>query len=409
MVGALALLAAACGGGGDESGTPTLQWYVFNEPGGAFPAAIESCNEQAGGRYEIEQSVLPSNADQQREQLVRRLAAQDADIDIMGMDVIWTAEFAEAGWIRPLADGTAEAVAEGSLEGPLQSATYKDDLWVAPFTSNTQLLWYRSDLVQQPPETWGEMIEVAENLPEANRIQVQGNRYEGLTVWFNALLAGAGGEIITGEGDEQEVALDTGPTLEALGVMKALATSSAADPSLSVSNEDTARLAFEAGTSAFMINYPFVYPSARDNAPEIFENMAWARYPATVEGEPSRPPLGGINLGVGTYSEHPDLAMEAVECLVAPENQLVAALDGGLPPTNEALYDDPALREEYPFADIIRESLQDAEPRPVTPAYNDVSLAIFKTLHPPRSIEPEAALDGLREKIDQALNSGGLL
>jgi multiple sugar transport system substrate-binding protein len=405
----LAVVAAACGGGDDEGAIPTLQWYVFGEPSGSFAAARDRCNEAAEGRYRIDESTLPASADQQREQLVRRLAAADVDIDIIGMDVIWTAEFAEAGWILPLADETAAAVSEGALSGPLESATYRDQLWVAPFTSNTQLLWYRGDLVDEAPETWSEMIEMAAELPEANRIQVQGNRYEGLTVWFNTLVASAGGEIITGDGDDQEVGLQEEPTIEALTVLRDLATSPAADPSLSVSNEDTGRLAFEAGTSAFMVNWPFVYPSAADNAPAIHEDMQWARYPSVVAGEPSRPPLGGINLGVGAFSDHPEFAMEAVECLVAPENQLQAAIDGGLPPTNEALYDDPALQEEYPFADVIRESLEDAAPRPVTPAYNDVSLATFKTIHPPRDIDPQAALEELRDKIEQAQTSGGLL
>jgi multiple sugar transport system substrate-binding protein len=405
---ALALAAVACGDGGDEAGTPTLQWYVFEEPGGAFRAAMDVCNDQADGRYRIQQSTLPSSADQQREQLVRRLAATDADIDIIGMDVIWTAEFAEAGWILPLGDETAAAVSAGVLDGPLESATYRDELWVAPFTSNTQLLWYRGDLVDEAPETWDELVEVAEGLPEANRIQVQGNRYEGLTVWFNSVLVSAGGEIVAGDGTDQDVGLEDGPTTRALAAMRNLASSAAADPSLSVADEDTSRLAFEAGTSAFMVNYPFVYPSARDNAPEIFEDMAWARYPGVEPGEPSRPPLGGINLGVGAYSDEPDLAREAVACLVQPDNQLTAALDGGLPPTNEELYDDPALQDEYPFADVIRESLQDAAPRPVTPAYNDVSLAVFKQIHPPRSIDADD-VEALRERIDQALTSGGLL
>ncbi|MDQ3147047.1 MAG: ABC transporter substrate-binding protein [Actinomycetota bacterium] len=403
-----ALVGPACGGSGD-GGAPTLKWYVFKEPSGAFTEAASRCTDAAEGRYRIELADLPASADQQREQLVRRLAAEDSDIDIIGMDVIWTAEFAEAGWILPWSEEAATAVSEGVLPGPLESSTYEDELWTAPFTSNTQLLWYRKDRVDEAPETWDDLIAVAEELGEDNLVQVQGNRYEGLTVWFNSLVASAGGSILEGSGEEPEVTVGDDATTRALEVMRDLATSSVADPTLSTSSEDEGRLAFETGGSSFMVNYTFVYPSAETNAPEVFENLAWARYPGVEAGEASKPPLGGINLGVGAYSDDPDLAFDAASCLAGAENQIVAAQKGGLPPTREALYDSPEMQEAFPFADLLRESIADAAPRPITPAYNDVSLAIFQTIHPPGSIDPESATKELEDKIGQAVTSGGLL
>ncbi len=403
------LLATACGGGGDDEGAvPTLTWYVFDEPSGAYDAAAQTCSEQAGGRYRIEMAALPSSADQQREQLVRRLAAGDADIDIMGMDVIWTGEFAEAGWLLPWEGEAAAAVTEG-VPGPIvASATYEDELWVAPYTTNTQLLWYRTDRVPEPPETWEEMVRMAEEIGAGGTVLVQGARYEGLTVWFNSLIASAGGSVIQGQGDDAEVALGE-PAIRAMEVMRNVATSQAADPSLSNAMEDDGRLAFEAGGASFMVNYPFVYPSAAENAPEVFENLGWARWPAVVPGEPSRPPLGGINLGVGAFSEHPELAFEAAACIRSAPNQIIAAVDGGLAPTISTLFDTPEVQEAFPFADLLQESLQDAAPRPVSPAYNDISLAIQRTLHPPDSIDPEADLAKLEDKVAQALESRGLL
>ncbi|MDQ4048508.1 MAG: hypothetical protein M3131_03880, partial [Actinomycetota bacterium] len=105
---------AGCGTGETgESGANTVNWYVFNEPGGAFEDAIKRCNEQAGGDYRIDYVRLPTDADQQRELVARRLAAEDSDIDIVGMDVIWTAEFAEAGWIKPWKGADAQKAREG--------------------------------------------------------------------------------------------------------------------------------------------------------------------------------------------------------------------------------------------------------------------------------------------------------
>jgi multiple sugar transport system substrate-binding protein len=400
---------AACGGGG---GANIVNWYVFKEPGGAYDQAAATCSEQSGGRYQIVIRPLPTNADTQREQLVRRLAAKDTSVDVIGTDVIWTGEFAEAGWIRPFAPEQAAAVSDGVLAGPLQTGTYRGRLYAAPYTSNTQLLWYRKDRVPQPPQTWSQLIDTAVGLHngQPNYVEVQANRYEGYTVWFNALLAPAGGSVLgpTTAGTPQ-VSLEHGPTVAALNIIHQLATSPAADPSMSTSTEDTTRLAFQSGKATFMVNYPFVYPSAAKDAPEVFRNMAWARYPAVVPGLPSRPPLGGINLGVGSYSKHPSLTLEAVRCLISEDNQVVAAVKGGLPPTLDRAYNRPELKTAYPFGDLIRASLRDAAPRPVTAPYNDVSLAIQRTLHPPRSVDPEVTATKLRDLVQRAMKGEALL
>lgn len=397
---------AACGGD-DEAGPATLQWYVFDEPSGSFEAAAQACTEAADGEYQLDITVLPADADQQREQLARRLAANDSDIDIIGMDTIWTAEFAEAGWILPWEGEQADEVTEGRLQGPVDSATYRDTLWAAPFTGTAQLLWYRTDRIEEAPATWAEMIEQAEAIGPDGTIQAQGERYEGLVVFFASLVASAGGTILNDDGTE--VTLPEEPTLRALEVMRDLARSSASDPSLSTSREDQGRLAYENGGSSFMVNYTFVWPSMQENAPDIADNTGWARWPSVIEGEPSRITTGGINLGVGAFGEHTDLAYEAISCITQAENQVPAAVDGGLLPTTEALYDDPAVQEAFPFADVLRATLEDAVQRPQTPYYADVSLAISRTLHPLEDIDPEADLAELRERIADALEGRGLL
>jgi multiple sugar transport system substrate-binding protein len=398
-----AALGSGCGDDGGSSGPPTINWYTFKEPSGAFDDGVKNCNKEANGRYEIKLVPLPTDANQQRELLVRRLAAEDKSIDIMGMDVIWTAEFAEAGWIREVPAQDAQELEGNTLQGPLETARYKDKLYGIPHNSNTQLLWYRKDRVDSPPKTWDEMIDQAEQIGDKGTIQVQAAQYEGYVVWFNTLVESAGGSILTEGGD---VAL--GPPAErALEVMKKLADSPAADPAISNSKEDSARLAFQTGDSSFMVNYPFVYPSAKEEAPDVFKNMGIAPYPGVEEGKPAKVTLGGINLGVSSFSRHPDEAFEAAMCLRSEKNQIINTQKGGLPPTIEALYDNKEIKKAYPgFADLMKQGIENGTPRPVTPAYSDISLAIQQTLHPPSGIDPNEALDQLRERIDIVKDGG---
>jgi multiple sugar transport system substrate-binding protein len=408
---AAAMMAMLLGCSGDPPAVPTLNWYVFDEPSGAYAEAARRCAEQSEGAYRIALQLLPADADRQREQLVRRLAAGDRAIDIIGMDVIWTAEFAAAGWILPWPDDLARRARAGRFDSTVASARWDGRIWAAPFTTNAQLLWYRADRVDAPPTTWDAMIDLAERIGEGGSIQAQGARYEGLTVLFVSLLASAGGRVLAeaGPDGQQTVALEAEPTRRALAIMQRLARSPATEPGLASAREDQARLAFEAGGAAFMLNYTYVWPSAQANAPAVARHMGWARWPAVVPDRPSRVTLGGINLGVGADSRHPALALQAAACIAGADNQRIAAARGGLPPTVAALYDDPAVRQTFPFADLLRATLTDAAQRPKSPLYNDVSLAISRTLHPMADIDPARDLPRLRQAVERALHSRGLL
>ena len=398
----LAAVAVGCGVGGDEggSGARAINWYAFNEPGGSYDQSVANCNKEANGRYTINYVKLPNIADQQRELLVRRLAAEDDSIDLASLDVIWTAEFAEAEWILPWEGDRREVATEGKLEGPVETVDFQGKIWAIPHTSNTQLLWYRKDRVDAPPDdfTWDAMIDDA--VDKGTAIEVQSAQYEGLVVWINAMIASAGGQIVDEEG--KVLVDDTAKT--AAEIESTLANSAAAPPGMSTSNEDAARLGFESGRSDYQINYPYIYPAAAEVGEDFQKSIGWARYPRTVAGRPSAPPLGGFNIAVSAFSTKPDLAFEAAECLARPENQALSAELGGLPPTSESVYDDPKVRKSYPFADELRESIDNAGPRPVTPAYSDISLAIQKTYHPPDSVDPDTVVEQLRDRIEKAVD-----
>ena len=282
MIGALAAAGlAACGtSSAGTGGTVTLNLYNFPDPSGAVQTAVNNCSAQSHGKYTIVYNKLQNAADQQRLQMARRLAAGDSSMDILGLDVTWEAEFATAGWIRPWTGQYKAAAINGTLKGPLQTAIWRGKLVAVPYNSNTQLLWYRSDLVKTPPKTWAQMIADAEQLAKQGKphlIEIQGAQYEGTVVWFNTLVASAGGSIL----NPTSTAAQLGPpAVKALSIMQQLAHSSAADPSLGVQMEDQNRLAMESGTAAFELNYPYVYPAMKADQPTLFKHFKWAPYPS---------------------------------------------------------------------------------------------------------------------------------
>ncbi len=422
-----AALLAACGS--NDEGV-VLRFYTPADGATQYGQAAVDCTEEAGGRYRIEQQTLPRQADDQRLQLARRIVGGDETLDVLGMDVTWTAEFAEAGWILPFPRQAAREIQQGTLEAAYETGTWADELYAAPLNTNTQLLWYRSDLMPdgRPPGTWDELIQIAEDLAAQDRpswIEVQAAQYEGSTVWFNTLLTSAGGSIVAEDGTTVTLA-EGDAAQQALEIMRRTATARGADPSLSQRDEGTGRLAMESGAAVFQVNYPFVLagleengggafldargnPTTQDTGRQVGDVFEWVPYPSVLEGQPASVTVGGLNLAISATSRYPDEAVDAVRCLRNRDNQLRNAVEGGVPPTLEALYTDPAFQEEYPAWEAIKQSLDNASVRPESPAYQSISIVLSAALNPPGEINPDAMVDDLAEQVERAVNSEGLV
>jgi multiple sugar transport system substrate-binding protein len=421
-----------------------------------FATIAQRCTEQAGGRYTVRQFSLPRSTDDQRIQMARRLSAHDRTVDVIAMDVIWTAEFAEAGWVLPLTDDPAHRAevdaTTDTLPGPLSTATWRHRLFAAPVASNTQLLWYRPDLMATPPTTWNGMVAEATRLSAAGEpswIGVQANQNEAVVVWFNTLLESAGGQVLSDD-DSKVTLTDTrehrAATVKALQIMKSVATASGADPSVTRSDAGSARLSFEQGKAALEVNWPYALASMLENAvkggvpflplnrrPDLTGSVnnvgsfmpteqqfreaydasrrvfGFAPYPSVQPGQPAKVTIGGLNLAVSAASRHPAEAFEAIRCLRSPANGKYVSLKGGLPAVRGSLYDDPQFQARYPMYQIIRQQLTNAAVRLATPAYQAVSTRMAATLAPITAIDPERTADELAAQVRKAIDGKGLL
>jgi len=407
------LAACASSGGASASGGNTVNWYIGTETW--LPDVIKACNASSNGAFTLKAQSLPSMPDPQREQLVRRLAAKDPSIDLIGMDVIWTAEFGKAGWVTPFKPGELTNVGDASkvAKGPFESAQFDGQQYGAPLNSNTRLLWYRKSLLgdRPVPKTWDELLSTADQLH--SKVQETGKRAESLMVFFNALEESAGGHIVKTAADgSTTVDLPKDPTVKALSIMEHYARSSAAPTALSNAGEDDNRLAFQKkdSNSAFMINWPFVYPSVLKAEKGLAADYGYAPYPQVDPNLPARPPLGGYNLGISSYSAHHAAALAAVNCLTDPAQQRTIATEGGQPSVLRSLGDDPEIKKSLPFLPLMTKQLENAAPRPVTPNYNDLSLAVRQELHPMASIgDPTSKYNALRDLLKRALASEAVL
>lgn len=413
---------AACGGGGTSGGVTTVNWYVNPDSSGATNLVADACSKQSNGQYRLAVIPLPTTADGQREQIVRRLAAKDTSIDMMSVDPPYTAELANAGWLHTFTATERTAALQGVLDSPSKSAIWKGDLVAAPFFANTQLLWYRKSVAAKagvdpnsPTFTWDQMIDAA--VKTGTTVAVQGKKYEGYMVLVNALILSAGGSILQNndKGRDATASLNSDAGRQAAEIVKKLATSRAADPGLSNADEEASRATFDGAHGGFLLNWPYTYAAIQGNIKDgsvpasVLPDIGWARYPRVNADEPSQPPLGGINLAISKFSKHEALAFQAIQCLTSPAIEKQNLLVSGNPVSNGSVYDDPEVQQKFPMAGLMRDSINAAGPRPVTPYYGDVSSSIQRTWHPPGSVNPNKAPGAAADLIVNVLHDKRLL
>jgi multiple sugar transport system substrate-binding protein len=394
----------------DDSGTPELTWYINPDAGGQ-DAVAENCSTDD---YTVTTQVLPQSSDQQRIQLARRIAAGDPAIDLMSLDPPFTAEFANAGFLADIPADVEARLTEQSFDGATAAATWDGEVVAFPFWSNTQVLWYRKSFVEKAgldmsqPVTWDQIIDAASE--NGGKIGVQANKYEGYSVWINALISGAGGNIIEDaeQGADAKITVDSAAGETAAGIIEKLASSEAAPADLSVSNEGTAGSTFGSDEGSFLVNWTYIWNNYGEE--RLDDDIGYAMYPQSVEGEESRPPYGGIGVAVSDASDEKEFALEAAECLVSPENQGVNAELTGNMPASAAGYEYPALADLYApdLLQLFQDSVDAAAPRSVTPYWSDISSSLQSTWHPPANVDSDTPAES-KTFIEQIIEGGRLL
>jgi multiple sugar transport system substrate-binding protein len=409
LVCAAALSLAGCGGGDGDGEAKTLDagaaedaqgsvtWCIGKDTSGSFTQMVQLHNQQNTG-VTAQLVELPTSADQQRAQQVQRLRAESEECDVLGIDVIWTAEYASQGWIYDLTDAIEDRQGD-FIPSTLESVRYQDKHWAVPFNSNAGFLYYRNDQVDQVPSTWQDVYQQAE---QENGVIYQGARYEGLTVNFLELLFAAGGQVLSEDGESVEI--DSPETREVLEFMRSGIQEGAAPRAVTTYMEEESRRAFEAGDATFMRQWPYAY--ALGNESQIKGKFEVSPFPSWQGGEAAGI-LGGYNLAISAFSDAPEAALEFINFVTQPEAQKIMATKATLPPVTAQTYDDPEVQEVMPFATELRTAIEQAKPRPVSPVYPQISEAIYTNVHAvlTGSAQPDAAATKMASDIERALET----
>ncbi|ROR74309.1 ABC transporter substrate-binding protein [Bogoriella caseilytica] len=384
---------AACtpdGGGGDE-----MVWAIGGaeaQTGGAFQQIAELWNEENPDRP-VTVETLPESADEQREQLALELDAGGSGFDILGVDVIWTGEFQENGWVESL-EGVRGDIEGLVLDGPIESAEWGGELWAVPINTNGGYLVYRTDVTEEAPTTWDELCEIATD-NEVGGYIAQGAQYEGLVVNWLEYFWGNGGELFND--DQSEVTFDVDLAAETLEWMAEAYESGCFNSGFNSAMEEEARIAFSQGNAAFQRNWPYVYDLTQsDSDDEVAENFDIAPLP-TFDGQGTVTALGGFNNAVSAFSNHTDDATDFV--VWAATSEEAQALLGA--PVLSSAYEDA----DSPSTQLLGEILEDSRPRPPSPAWAEISIEMSRQIFEAYNgqTDPQTAAQNIHDFLESTL------
>src|SRR5215208_2798427 len=401
---------AGCGSDDDDSGgapkaekatqakaSGNVTWCIGKDTSGAFGTVVDNFNK-ANPKANAKLLELPEDAGEQRRLQIQRLRAKSTECDVLGMDVIWTVEYSGQGWLKDVTDFMSQN-GDNFIPSTVETTEFDGKNWGVPFNSNAGFIFYRTDEVDSAPKDWETLYQEAQ---KGNGVVYQGFRYEGLTVNFLELLYSAGGTIVSDDGKESTA--DSQEVKDTLKFMADGIKNGAAPKAVTTYKEEESRRAFESGNATFMRNWPYAYALGKDS--KIADQFDISTFPG-YKGNEGAGVLGGYNLAISSFSKNPEGSLAFIEFATDTAQQKLMATEASLPPTLSEVYDDPAVKKAMPFAEELRTAIEQAQPRPVSPVYPQISEAIYNNVYAALQgdMSPDEAASKMNDEIQKALET----
>lgn len=404
LAAAVVLVTAGCANATNSGSRAELVWVT-----GGITAADQVPAQNIAKRWNelhptgptVRVETLAQTADEQRQVLRLELDAGLKNFDMFDLDVAWTPEFAQQGWLVDLQDLRPD-IARTSLPGPLQTTVWKGKLWAAPYVTDAGILYYRSDLVSKSPTTWEDLIDVGRRVGERNGIApfvADGKQSEGLVVQYLEYFWGLGGEVFGQDG--QSVLFQHDPAVQAVKFMRTAFLEGVYAPGFNTMDLEDARKTFQVGDAIFMRSWPYAYQQMNGKDPEsqVVGKVGIAPLPA-FNGHRSVAVLGGHNLAVSPFSRNISAATEFARFISTSRDvQLGLAQRHSLAPTLRVAYHDLAAD---PMVALLAKVLPSAKPRPATPEWATISAEMQQQIFAAYtgSQDPETAVEALRNFLN---------
>ena len=343
---------------------------------------VKTFNREHRGRIHLNLIRGPLNTESISDLAISSLLLGDAPFDALLMDVTWLPKYAAAGWLEPLDPWFDQADQEQLVEGARLGNDYDGHLYRWPLVADVGLLYWRTDLMKEPPKTPDELVSVAGQLVQTNAVANgfvwQGRQYEGLSCDFLEVLQGFGGEWM--DTTTNTMQLDTPEATGAAAWLNDLINEGISPYAVTNYAESESLQAFKSGDAALMRNWPYAWAELQKDDSNVKGNVGISLMVAQP-GERPGATLGSWGLSLMRQSPHQEAAVEAIRYLTNEASQRTRFLNNGYSPTQANLFSDPEMLKSSPVLPELQVALNHAVVRPPTPLYAQLSDVVQRELN----------------------------
>ncbi len=340
----------------------------------ATASLVNRFNADHRGRIHLSVSRGPLETESISDLAISSLLLGSPPFDALLVDVTWLPKYVAAGWLEPLdawfnADDEQELVQGARLGNRVNGSLYR---W--PLGADVGLLYWRTDLMADPPATPDELTAVVGQLQQDGQVPQgfvwQARQYEGLSCDFVEMLQAFGGSWINPISGEPS--LDSLAARQTATWMKNLINAGISTRAVTNYAESESLQAFKAGDAALMRNWPYAWAELQGDDSAVKGRVGVT----TMVAQPGETPaatLGSWGLSMLRDTPHPSATAEAIRYLTSQDAQRERFLNQGYTPTAKALFQDPELLKRSSVLLQLEQALTMAVPRPMSPLYAQMS------------------------------------
>ena len=387
--------------------TVTITFSFDQGVGGPTQQIVDAYNESQNAVH-VETVILPQDANTVHDDFVNKLASGDTSVDVMGLDVTYVAEFGSAGWLADLGELVDPSITEGMLTGPVEGATINGSLVAMPWFTNSSVLFYRADVLEElgaeVPTTWEGWMELADQAVGVGGIEYgadfQAAQSEALVCNWVEYVWSNGGDILDADGN---AVVNTENNVEATEIMKKLV-SEYAPEGVTTYTETESEQVFKEGKCLFIRDWSGFWSSGQDEGSKVTGLIAATKLPVGPSGTESHTCLGGLDLVINNNINDTQKAAAAdfIAYMASFDTQKEMTLISSQPPVVEAVYTDADILEAIPFYEEFVDIIATGKSRPLSPQYARLSDAIQRNIHQALTgeVEVAAALEALQGEME---------
>lgn len=388
---------------------PVTITFSFDQGVGEPTQKIVDAYNESQDKVQVETVILPQDANTVHDDFVNKLASGDTSVDVMGLDVTYISEFGSAGWLADLTDLVDLSVTEGMLTGPVEGATIDGKLVAMPWFTNSSVLFYRSDVLEElgaeVPTTWEGWMELADKAVGINGVEYgadfQAAQSEALVCNWVEYVWSNGGDILDKDGNP---VVNSENNIEATEIMKKLVDEYAPE-GITTYTETESEQVFKEGKCLFIRDWSGFWSSGQDEGSKVTGKIAATKLPVGPSGTESHTCLGGLDLVINNNidDQHKEAAADFISYMASPETQKEMTLISSQPPVVESVYTDAEILEAIPFYEEFVDIIATGKSRPLSPKYAKVSDAIQRNIHEALVGETEVkdAIEALQGELEE--------